>query len=314
MAETIYKIKDWNETFENNRTRTLDHPRYVNWPTKAGEAFLCLTRTAEGTIAFGVFGVLVQWMARRGKRQLRDGVLRDDRGPFGPERYSRTYGLPLEQAKQAWLLLQKEGWLVESDGQVTVNCPSGDAQVTVECPSSDGQVTAYCPSSDLGEERRGVDRRVKDKTPAATRKPRRAVGGDAVSPRFIEFWQAFPSGIPNRKQDRKKCSEVWAAKKLDDQADRILADVKAKRTGEKWTKDKGAFIEAPLVYLNNERWMDQDAPGSTFDWKGRWQALPDQTRQEWTQAFRIETKDRQTRPGEFGEWVSARLERVGGAA
>lgn len=152
------------------------------------------------------------------------------------------------------------------------------------------------------------------KTPAATRKPRRAVGGDVVSPRFIEFWQAFPSGIPNRKQDRKKCSEVWAAKKLDDQADRILADVKAKRTGEKWTKDKGAFIEAPLVYLNNERWMDQDAPGSTFDWKGRWQALPDQTRQEWTQAFRIETKDRQTRPGEFGEWVSARLERVGGAA
>jgi hypothetical protein len=261
MAETLYKIKDWNETFENNRTRTLDHPRYVNWPTKAGEAFLCLTRTPEGTIAFGVFGVLVQWMARRGKRQLRDGVLRDDRGPFGPERYSRTFGLPIEHAIQAWILLQKEGWLVESDGQVTVNCPSGDGQVTVGCPPSDGQVTAYCPSSDLGEERIGEDRRVEDKTPAATRKPRRAVGGEAV--RFEDFWQAYPK--PKRIA-KSKCEDKWRARKLDVLADKIIGHVRAMSQSEQWQKQGQQFVPNAETYLNQSRWEtplvsdDDDTP------------------------------------------------------
>ena len=79
----------------------------------------------------------------------------------------------------------------------------------------------------------------------------------SVAPqRFEDFWAAWP---PNeRKQDRKKCFELWKQKKLDATAEQILADIAARKTGQKWRDPK--FIEAPLVYLNNRRWEDGFVP------------------------------------------------------
>lgn len=145
--------------------------------------------------------------------------------------------------------------------------------------------------------------------------PAKPDGGGAGC-RFSEFWQAFPQGVPNRKQDRKKCEAAWISKKLDQHADRILADVQAKRRGEKWTKDKGAYIEAPLVYLNNERWLDSEPlPGApnVADWKAKWLALQEDQRRAWIAEFQVLTKGRQTRPNEWQEWVSEKMAN-GGAA
>lgn len=74
--------------------------------------------------------------------------------------------------------------------------------------------------------------------------------------RFDEFWTLWPAN--ERKQDRKKCREKWLATKLDRLADRILADVALRKQGTKWADPQ--FIEAPLVYLNNERWQDDFTP------------------------------------------------------
>jgi uncharacterized protein YdaU (DUF1376 family) len=73
--------------------------------------------------------------------------------------------------------------------------------------------------------------------------------------RFDEFWLAWPKS--ERKQDRKACAAKWKAKGYDAIADTILADVATKRETTKW---QGGFIEAPLVYLNNERWADGVTP------------------------------------------------------
>lgn len=72
--------------------------------------------------------------------------------------------------------------------------------------------------------------------------------------RFAEFWEAWP---PNeRKHDKAKCCEHWAKHRLDEKADAILADMRAKRGTSKWSKDGGEFIEAPLTYLRGKRWED----------------------------------------------------------
>ncbi len=69
--------------------------------------------------------------------------------------------------------------------------------------------------------------------------------------RFDDFWGCWPKN--DRKQDKKKCAEFWAHKKLDGVCDVILNDIKAKRKTEKW---KQGYVEAPLVYLHNSRWED----------------------------------------------------------
>jgi hypothetical protein len=77
----------------------------------------------------------------------------------------------------------------------------------------------------------------------------------ASSERFAEFWQAWPP--TERRQDKKKCLERWRARNLDQLADSILADVALKKKTQKW---RDGFEEAPLVYLNNNRWEDGVVP------------------------------------------------------
>jgi uncharacterized protein YdaU (DUF1376 family) len=76
-----------------------------------------------------------------------------------------------------------------------------------------------------------------------------------VGGRFAEFWSAWPKS--ERKQDKKACAAKWKTKGLDAQAEAILADIAVKRETTKWQE---GYIEAPIVYLNNERWLDGVTP------------------------------------------------------
>src|SRR5690606_12520782 len=83
--------------------------------------------------------------------------------------------------------------------------------------------------------------------------------------RFDEFWNAWPgNGSKNfeaytRKKDRMKCEQKWKQQKLDEQAEVILRDVEVRSKYDKaWRQQDGAFLCAPLVYLNNRRWLDGD--------------------------------------------------------
>ena len=100
--------------------------------------------------------------------------------------------------------------------------------------------------------------------------PRRR-GADAQ--RFEEFWLAWPRN--ERKQDKAKCLDHWRRHCLDDTADAILADVRAKRGTEKWRE---GYIEAPLVYLRGRRWEDgvtpnEGPPEAAVDWRATWRTI-----------------------------------------
>lgn len=79
--------------------------------------------------------------------------------------------------------------------------------------------------------------------------------GSLTTGGFDDFWEAWPKS--ERKQDKAKCAAKWAAKNLDDLKDRILDDITVKMQTQKW---QGGYIEAPLVYLNNNRWEDGVTP------------------------------------------------------
>lgn len=79
--------------------------------------------------------------------------------------------------------------------------------------------------------------------------------GSLTTGGFDEFWEAWPKS--ERKQDKAKCAAKWAAKNLDDLKDKILEDIAIKRLTQKWQE---GYIEAPEVYLNNNRWEDGTTP------------------------------------------------------
>lgn len=69
---------------------------------------------------------------------------------------------------------------------------------------------------------------------------------------FLRFWEAWPKHP--RKQSQGKCWERWRKSDLDQVADRILAHVESLKGSADWRKENGAYIPAPMVYLNQQRW------------------------------------------------------------
>jgi len=67
--------------------------------------------------------------------------------------------------------------------------------------------------------------------------------------RFDEFWSVYP-----KKADKKEVKRKWAARKLDDMADALIADV-----GIRVAKDSqwlSGYAPNPLTYINGDKWKD----------------------------------------------------------
>mgnify|MGYP003347116906 CR=1 FL=1 len=75
---------------------------------------------------------------------------------------------------------------------------------------------------------------------------------------FDLFWSAWPRS--DRKGGKTQCLAKWKKLGLDDQSETIIAHVCYMKTTDQWKKDNGAFIPAPLVYLNQERWDGAEVP------------------------------------------------------
>ena len=67
---------------------------------------------------------------------------------------------------------------------------------------------------------------------------------------FDDFWNAYP-----KKRKKKTALDIWKRKKLCDNADHLVADVRARIARAKlW---RAGFVPDPTTYLNGERWNDE---------------------------------------------------------
>lgn len=88
-------------------------------------------------------------------------------------------------------------------------------------------------------------------------------GGDVASDyeaEFETFWKEYPGP---RKVDKKKCREKFIAyrkKGVDFKA--IMDGLETWKRSAQWKSDGGAFIRAPLVWLNRENWNDKPEEGN----------------------------------------------------
>ena len=75
---------------------------------------------------------------------------------------------------------------------------------------------------------------------------------------FDEFWSAYPKCF--RKGEKASCKKKWADSYYFMQKEIIVKHLQWMATTAQWLKDGGAFIPAPLVYLNQQRWDGADIP------------------------------------------------------
>lgn len=78
---------------------------------------------------------------------------------------------------------------------------------------------------------------------------------------FVEFWSAWPKST--RKGGKAECEKLWRSQKLESIKTQILTHVRTMASSQDWTKDNGAFIPAPIVYLRQKRWDGADDGGGT---------------------------------------------------
>jgi len=76
----------------------------------------------------------------------------------------------------------------------------------------------------------------------------------SLSSRFNDFWKEYPN---KRKVGRKACETKWHRNGLDKIADKIISDVKNMKQTKEW---KEGWNPAPLTYINQERWEDDNTP------------------------------------------------------
>ena len=75
---------------------------------------------------------------------------------------------------------------------------------------------------------------------------------------FEDFWKAWPKST--RKGGKSECLKKWQKYYCDTCVDQIIKHVEWMKTTNDWRKDNGAFIPAPLVYLNQQRWDGAEIP------------------------------------------------------
>lgn len=98
---------------------------------------------------------------------------------------------------------------------------------------------------------------------SVTREEKRRVKETPLPPSgFVRFWNTWPPS--SRKGAKGKCEAVWKRAGLESQADEILKHVESMKRSADWQKEGGAFVPAPLVYLNQRRWEGATEQTSRF--------------------------------------------------
>jgi len=75
---------------------------------------------------------------------------------------------------------------------------------------------------------------------------------------FEEFWSAFPKCF--RKGEKSACKKKWVESYYFTQKEIIVKHLNWMATTGQWLRDGGAFIPAPKVYLNQQRWDGAEIP------------------------------------------------------
>lgn len=130
----IYKISKWNETYENNRSRTVKDLSWVAIPNRHdGENFSSIMAHKDGAVIFSAFVLMVQVASRC---QQRGTLMRDNGKPHTPATLATK-----TRAPEKWFVLAIEYLIKETDWieveDFAEDCQPPDSVTAPPCQSGD---------------------------------------------------------------------------------------------------------------------------------------------------------------------------------
>jgi hypothetical protein len=139
-VSVVYQIKDWNSTFENNKSRERERCGFVCVPNKQdGMGLANILAQPDGTAIYGIWQLMVGAASRQGRH--RDGWLTDDGHKTGtawaPSDMAVLWRCPEALIIRAIEVLSspRVGWILvlDSNDFTEKKTPIGQ-QVPAECP------------------------------------------------------------------------------------------------------------------------------------------------------------------------------------
>lgn len=263
-----YRVKDWNQHFENNKSRERDRCQFVCVPNKQhGMGFTRLMGEPDGAAIYGVWHMILGACSQQ--RSPRAGWLTDD-GTAGGHRWTIEdiafkFRRPESEIVRALEVLTspRVGWIEVSANLLPADCPSPAPVESIERPPDARELPAEClgrkegkkeekepPISPVPGELEIVDGTEKPDKP---RKPPSL----KASPAFDAFWAAWPGG--GRKRGKEDCLKKWVRGGLDHIAGNVMAALATAKESRDFTKENGAFIPMPVRWLNQTPWTEIDA-------------------------------------------------------
>ncbi|MBU2835277.1 YdaU family protein [Acidithiobacillus thiooxidans] len=190
----------------------------------------------------------------------------EDEAPWGREDNEEMSPGDEEAARALFESMKRAGLPIDQD-------EDDDAAAEAPVDAQDPETDAAAPTPNTRLERAvhealgdGTEKKVlaQETVPEASTSGEAAADADQSAlparaakngARFAEFWAAYPKRVA-----RKVCEKKWKARKLDEKADVILADI-----AERLKKDYrwlDGYIPNPETYLNGNRWEDDILPES----------------------------------------------------
>lgn len=155
----IYRIRNWNLRFENNRTRELKRLEWVPMPNKHdGDAFTQIMARSDGVSIYGIWCLLVQVASRC---DARGTLVRDCGKPHDSDSLSRITRAPKDLIDKTLSLLCSDDikWLESEPYEVPASSCENPApkcdEVAPKCLEGNGRELNGTPPTPL-ERKNGV--------------------------------------------------------------------------------------------------------------------------------------------------------------
>jgi hypothetical protein len=222
----LYRIREWNERYENNRTRELKKLDWVPVPNKQdGEGYTLTVLQDCGPALLGAWLVILQTASKCG---IRGTLMRDTGKPHDANSIARLTRFPVGLIEQAldWFTSDEMQWMEIIELEANNKIPHLNAVI----PHDDERIPQ---EGDL--EGKGIE-------------------GNNNNGGFFDFWREYP-----RHTNRKKSREIWDRQKLNRFLDEILEAISEQKKTEQW---KRGVIPHPSTWLNGRRWEDEIDPFS----------------------------------------------------
>jgi len=238
----VLRIVDWDDRFENSRSRGRQNLHWVPIPNKHdGDGYTELISHANGAAHFGAWVLIIQVAS---KCHPRGTLVRDGGRPYDEEALERVTRCPAQVFAEAIPRLLKIGWLESIEPGGTPEWQPGDTRLSPECHPSVHR------TEEKRTEQKGTGNGTEARHASRVQSPE-SHSGEA----FDRFWEKYP-----RKTGKAMAVQMWLSLGLDAIADQVMAGLERWLRSEEWEKENGKYIPAPAKWLSEKRWLDDPKP------------------------------------------------------